>query len=160
DTRAITPEKPNLLLYSSALSKKLLGGAVKRLEFSSLIPNWVASVTETGSLDVWDLRMCSNPAFHIETLQGTPLALSLSSLQGELVATRFASGTVKLWSLRHEPLYCVGTWNHSNSAYPIHAARFTTHSWNEKLLALSTDGTLSCIALGTAFMDRLCDSGY
>ena len=135
--------------------------AIRQIAMSPLVGHWVASTSDGGDIKIWDIRGGANsiPVLTMPHHEGVTAGLEWSPFHSELIAIGGVCGSVRLYSCRHPPDFCISSVSLGSPFVGVsfigdHSSR-STESPVSTIVAASSSGEITSVDLSPIFMDNL-----
>eukprot|EP01063_Lacrimia_lanifica_P040263 TRINITY_DN9078_c0_g1_i1.p1 TRINITY_DN9078_c0_g1~~TRINITY_DN9078_c0_g1_i1.p1 ORF type:complete len:837 (+),score=248.98 TRINITY_DN9078_c0_g1_i1:94-2604(+) len=132
---------------------------VRKVAMSPLVPHWLATAADGGSIRIWDIRMGGAdggaPVLEFQHHQCLLTGLVWSPLHAEVLASSGVDGSMRISSLSHAPSYAVAS---GANASPTVGMGFTSRQAEDPqscVTIASTSGEVTSYALSPIFMEGL-----
>jgi len=126
--------------------------AVRSLDFNPIIPFWLATASNDGTVKIWDIRKTIEPLITLQGHQNMVRSVRWSNTHCDVLASGGSDHVVKLWSLRVPPHY---EWSSfSGFQNPIIDIRFS----KTNLYSLSASGKFTAISIDPSVLNPLIES--
>eukprot|EP01060_Flectonema_neradi_P001866 TRINITY_DN11157_c0_g1_i1.p1 TRINITY_DN11157_c0_g1~~TRINITY_DN11157_c0_g1_i1.p1 ORF type:complete len:806 (+),score=126.29 TRINITY_DN11157_c0_g1_i1:118-2535(+) len=148
DTRTSTP-----ILMTNNIK------ATRQIAMSPLVSHWVATSSDGGEIKIWDTRAHSTPVLTMPHHVGITVGLKWSPFHCELLSVAGACGSVKLFSSRHSPDYCISSTSLSSPCVGLsfidNCTDKTVQNPVSTIVAASSSGEVTSMDLTPIFLDSL-----
>lgn len=128
------------------------GFMVRSVAFNTVMPWTFAACSSDGSISIFDNRFGASDVLKLQSGQGDCSSMCWLPTHADLFATGGSDGSIKLWSLRASPTYCVGK---SQFRSAVSDVRATSKFVQTRVIGLTVDGELVSTSLSDGAMKQL-----
>ena len=143
-------------LSSNAVWKRIEAhaGIIRDVRFSPLIPHWLASAGDDGTIRVWDTRFNAGEVLRASTYQTIISKIAWAHTHTNILASGGGDNTVKIVYLPAGPQHIVAC-DHSSLSSHVVGLAATTRLSEQMFAALSSQGELMTATITPDFLEPL-----
>eukprot|EP01028_Stygiella_incarcerata_P008132 TRINITY_DN3467_c0_g1_i4.p1 TRINITY_DN3467_c0_g1~~TRINITY_DN3467_c0_g1_i4.p1 ORF type:complete len:768 (+),score=170.72 TRINITY_DN3467_c0_g1_i4:292-2595(+) len=132
--------------------------SIQHIQWSPLVPHWIASASSDGSVKVWDLRYDTEAAIEINGHSHAVSEIQWSPVHAEMLLSCGLDGMLKWWNMHLEPHY-EAAMSHDHFDEPLVGCCFFPNNW-KGVCALGSEGTFETIHMADTFYHPFVNSRF